>query len=158
MSRIINTARSVEPPSPPEEGRTPQIGRRPKVGAVVLAIYNALLQDGELYGGQLVSRSGFPTGSVYPALARLKAAGVVKVQEGVATEVDGRALRRKTYSLTDEGRSWARNELQRLGFGVPALNPSPRDPLSRDSEPSGESSVPDLSRSELIYAGRRHAG
>jgi PadR family transcriptional regulator len=71
------------------------------------ALLLAVLESGALHGYAIIealrARSGgtfdLPGGTVYPALRRLEAAGLV---EGAWSEVGGR--RRRTYRLTDRGR------------------------------------------------------
>ncbi len=68
----------------------------------------AVLEPGELHGYAVIEalkqRSGgqiaLPTGTVYPALHRLEAAGLVK---GAWSQADGR--RRRSYTLTRAGRA-----------------------------------------------------
>lgn len=66
----------------------------------------ALLRDRELYGVELAQRLNAlgliaGEGSLYPLLARLRAAGLVAYR----TEVASRGRPRQYYSLTDDGRA-----------------------------------------------------
>ncbi|MDY7100907.1 MAG: helix-turn-helix transcriptional regulator [Actinomycetota bacterium] len=91
-----------------------------------------LLRDRSAYGAQIIEETGFPSGSVYPALARLHAAGLLVAEDDpddVRQLTDGRAKRRRSYRLTEIGRSVATSELHRLGIEVPqratAAQPAP---------------------------------
>lgn len=66
----------------------------------------AAVRDGVSYGLDLVTRTGMPSGTVYPTLARLKGRGLVTArwEDQRAAEREGRP-RRRYYQLTDEGRA-----------------------------------------------------
>jgi PadR family transcriptional regulator PadR len=84
------------------DGRLSQLRK----GVVELAIL-ALLQRGEVYGGEIVERlSAYPglaisTGTVYPLLSRLKKAGLI----GSSWRESPVGPPRKYYRLTAAGRA-----------------------------------------------------
>lgn len=66
------------------------------------------------YGYELMQSSGFPSGKLYPILARLEAAGwLTKEVEDVDPSVVGRPARRM-YQLSPDGTQAARLELAAL--------------------------------------------
>lgn len=66
------------------------------------------------YGYELMQLTGFPSGKLYPLLARLERAGwLIKEIEDVDPAAAGRPARR-LYRLSDEGAQAARYELARL--------------------------------------------
>lgn len=64
----------------------------------------AALRDGEAYGLDLVARTGMPSGTVYPTLARLKRSGLVvaRWEDQRLAEREGRP-RRRYYELSADG-------------------------------------------------------
>jgi DNA-binding PadR family transcriptional regulator len=64
----------------------------------------AAVRDGDAYGLDLVARTGLPSGTVYPTLARLKRSGLVVAhwEDQRVAERDGRP-RRRYYELSVEG-------------------------------------------------------
>lgn len=64
----------------------------------------AAIRDGTSYGLDLVTRTGMPSGTVYPTLARLKRSGLVEArwEDQRIAEREGRP-RRRYYSLTRDG-------------------------------------------------------
>lgn len=64
----------------------------------------------ELWGLQIASVSGRPTGTVYPLLERLE------LERFVSSRWDDDSVRsgprRRLYSMTDKGRDWADMQLQ----------------------------------------------
>ena len=64
----------------------------------------AALRDGATYGLELVTRTGLPSGTVYPTLSRLKKGGLVRTrwEDQRHAEREGRP-RRRYYSVTAEG-------------------------------------------------------
>jgi len=66
----------------------------------------AAVRDGVSYGLDIVTRTGMPSGTVYPTLGRLKARGLVTArwEDQRVAEREGRP-RRRYYELTHEGRS-----------------------------------------------------
>lgn len=67
--------------------------------------------DAHRYGLELMNATGFPSGTLYPVLARLERAGWIRSQrESIDPVAEGRPARRY-YRLTGEGRTAARCEL-----------------------------------------------
>ena len=64
----------------------------------------AAIRDGGAYGLDLVTRTGLPSGTVYPTLGRLKKSGLVRAhwEDQRTAEREGRP-RRRYYELTGEG-------------------------------------------------------
>lgn len=81
----------------------------------------AAIRDGSTYGLDLVTRTGMPSGTVYPTLARLKEAGLVEArwEDARVAEREGRP-RRRYYGVTTEG-------LSALADGVAAYRRFARD-------------------------------
>jgi DNA-binding PadR family transcriptional regulator len=87
----------------------------------------ALLQDGPRYGYQLKTEFEAATGGVWPlnvgqvytTLDRLERDGMVRIQEGAATNAQ------KVYEITDDGLA----EVGAWWQAVPADEPPPRDEL-----------------------------
>jgi PadR family transcriptional regulator, regulatory protein PadR len=66
------------------------------------------------YGYELMRLTGFPSGKLYPILARMQAAGwLVKEVEDIDPAAAGRPVRR-LYRLTSSGTETARIELAEL--------------------------------------------
>ncbi|MEZ4457450.1 MAG: PadR family transcriptional regulator [Gemmatimonadales bacterium] len=74
------------------------------------------------YGLDIVARTGLPTGTVYPALGRLKDAGLLTAHWEDQRDADreGRP-RRRYYRLTPAGRTALAEGAQRLGAMAAAL-------------------------------------
>jgi len=73
------------------------------LGITSLQILGAI-RDGVAYGLDIVTRTGMPSGTVYPTLGRLKKRGLVRAEwesQRIA-EREGRP-RRRYYSLTGAG-------------------------------------------------------
>ena len=82
-----------------------------RLTAALRAVLTALLAaDSETWGLRLVIETGYPTGTIYPLLARLERGGFVRSYWANGSERPG--ARRRLYSLTPTGRHWA---AQRLG-------------------------------------------
>jgi DNA-binding PadR family transcriptional regulator len=82
----------------------------------VATILRAFLEDPtrDRYGYDLMRETGFPSGKIYPLLARLLGTGWLTVsEESIDPAVAGRPARRG-YRLTDEGVRVARLELARI--------------------------------------------
>jgi PadR family transcriptional regulator len=64
----------------------------------------AAIRAGASYGLDLVTRTGMPSGTIYPTLARLKKSGLVlgRWEDQRVAEREGRP-RRRYYTLTAEG-------------------------------------------------------
>ena len=73
------------------------------LGITSLQILGAI-RGGVLYGLDIVTQTGMPSGTVYPTLARLKRSGLVKArwEDQRVAEREGRP-RRRYYELTGEG-------------------------------------------------------
>lgn len=65
----------------------------------------AAIRDGVSYGLDVVTRTGLPSGTVYPTLGRLKRRGLVTSQweDQRVAEREGRP-RRRYYELTSQGK------------------------------------------------------
>jgi len=61
-----------------------------------------------IWGLQLTKELGLPSGTVYPLLERLEREGFVVSQWD---SEQARGPRRRLYSITEEGRSWAGSRL-----------------------------------------------
>ena len=64
----------------------------------------AAIRDGVRYGLDIVTRTGLPSGTVYPSLGRLRKSGLVRAswEDQRVAEREGRP-RRRYYELTGEG-------------------------------------------------------
>jgi PadR family transcriptional regulator PadR len=73
------------------------------LGVTSLQILGAI-RDGISYGLDIVARTGMPSGTVYPTLARLKKSGLVKSQweDQRVADREGRP-RRRYYEVTSTG-------------------------------------------------------
>jgi DNA-binding PadR family transcriptional regulator len=88
----------------------------PQVTVSVAMVLRAFLDDPgrDRYGYDLMKETGFPSGKIYPLLARLLGAGwLAVVEEDIDPAAVGRPARRG-YRLTPEGIRVARLELARL--------------------------------------------
>lgn len=66
------------------------------------------------YGYGLMKTTGFASGKLYPILARLEQAGILrKTVEPIDPSVEARPARR-TYHITSDGLEFARHELAKL--------------------------------------------
>lgn len=84
------------------------------------------------YGYELMRLTGFPSGKLYPILARMQSAGwLVKEVEDIDPATAGRPARR-LYRLTSSGAEIARIELAELSG---QLRPPP--PVTRSARPGG---------------------
>jgi DNA-binding PadR family transcriptional regulator len=66
--------------------------------------------EGRLWGLQISSLTGRPTGTVYPLLERLETERFVT--SGWDDDESRPGPRRRLYSLTDSGRAWAHEQLK----------------------------------------------
>jgi PadR family transcriptional regulator, regulatory protein PadR len=81
--------------------------------AQVLRVFVADPSAGQ-YGYGLMKATGFPSGKLYPILARLERAGVLrKTIEAIDPAIEARPARR-VYNLTPDGLEFARHELAKL--------------------------------------------
>jgi len=86
------------------------------------------------YGYELMQLTGFPSGKLYPILARLAQEGwLVKEREDIDTAKEGRPAR-TMYRLSEHGAERARHELAvlREQFGALQSQPIPRPRLRPD--------------------------
>jgi PadR family transcriptional regulator, regulatory protein PadR len=66
------------------------------------------------YGYELMQRTGYPSGKLYPILARLEGVGwLIKETEDIDPAIEGRPARR-LYRLSEKGAQAARYELAKL--------------------------------------------
>lgn len=80
----------------------------PALRAVLECLSDA---ESEMWGLQISTRTGRPTGTIYPLLERLERAGYL--QSRWETDVDRTGPRRRLYSLLPAGRQWADGQLGR---------------------------------------------
>lgn len=82
----------------------------------------AAVQGGQAYGLDLITRTGLPAGTVYPTLARLRKARLVKArwEDQRKAEADGRP-RRRYYELTPEGEAQLAQGMERVAQASAAL-------------------------------------
>jgi PadR family transcriptional regulator PadR len=82
----------------------------------------------EMYGLQICTEAGLPSGTIHPILARLEGFGWLESHwEGADPRDEGRP-RRRYYRLTRAGAERARDALARASVpitGIPALRPRP---------------------------------
>lgn len=73
------------------------------LGITSLQILSAI-RDPKAYGLELVTRTGLPTGTIYPTLGRLKKRGLIRAswEDQRVAEREGRP-RRRYYELTADG-------------------------------------------------------
>ncbi len=73
------------------------------LGVTSLQILGSI-RDGVTYGLDIVTRTGMPSGTVYPTLGRLRKSGLVKArwEDQRVAEREGRP-RRRYYDLTGDG-------------------------------------------------------
>lgn len=103
------------------------MSRSPRITATVGAVLAVFLSEPETqrYGLELMRATGYPSGTLYPVLARLQDAGWVETQweDAALAQSTGRPARRY-YRLTPDGVVAARRavaELRRaLGLPGPA--------------------------------------
>ena len=96
-----------------------------RVTLAVATLLSAFLEDPAepRYGYELMCQTGFPSGKLYPILARLEAAGwLVKQLEHIDPAAAGRPARRH-YRLSGDGVAAARRELELVNV---RLQPGPR--------------------------------
>jgi len=84
-----------------------------RITVAVAQVLRVFLEDvlKPRYGYDLMKATSFPSGKLYPILARLTAAGwLVREDEDIDPAQEGRP-RRSTYNLTEQGIAAARREL-----------------------------------------------
>lgn len=77
----------------------------------------------EIYGFALVEVTGLPSGTIYPILRRLRAAGFVTVREAEVVDPRVGARLRRYYRLTAEGQRTARAATAQEAAGLRQLMP-----------------------------------
>jgi len=98
-----------------------------RVTVATARVLRAFLADAsqQRYGYDLMQETGFPSGKLYPILARLTHAGWLdRTREDIDPTAEGRPAR-YLYSLTEMGAASARHELAALAAQL-ALPPSPQ--------------------------------
>jgi PadR family transcriptional regulator, regulatory protein PadR len=96
-----------------------------RVTVAVAAVLRVFLEDCERsrYGYELMQVTGFPSGKLYPVLARLERAGwLAKEREPVDPVSAGRPARR-LYRISEEGIAAASRELALLSEQLRPLGP-----------------------------------
>ncbi|MGH3855353.1 MAG: PadR family transcriptional regulator [Pseudonocardiaceae bacterium] len=83
------------------------MGTRLRKTPTLLAALEALLALDRPYGQEVMERTGRPSGTIYPLLARLEREGWVTSQ-WESDELDERRPRRRYYTLTPTGEQHAR--------------------------------------------------
>jgi DNA-binding MarR family transcriptional regulator len=109
----------------------------PRITLPTAAVLRQMLQDpaGSFYGLALAEATSFPSGTIYPILARLEAAGWV---QSFWEQEDPAVLerpRRRMYQLTAAGAHAARDALTAAqeALGMPLIEvPSPLSPQGGD--------------------------
>jgi DNA-binding PadR family transcriptional regulator len=88
----------------------------------------AAVRDGNAYGLDIVTRTGLPSGTVYPTLGRLKRRGlmVARWEEQRVAEREGRP-RRRYYELSAEGARALAEGAARVAETAAALRPAPEE-------------------------------
>ena len=95
----------------------------PRMTLTVQLVLRALLAEPgrEMYGYEVVRAAGLASGTVYPILARLEAAGWAESErEKINPQAEGRPPRRY-YRLTAEGTAQAREAVARAATRLAAL-------------------------------------
>lgn len=96
-----------------------------RITLAVATVLRVFLDDlhAPTYGYDLMRQTGYPSGKLYPILARLVAAGwLIKQREDIDPTTAGRPVR-WWYRLSEEGVAAARHELAVLHQ---QLSPAPR--------------------------------
>jgi DNA-binding PadR family transcriptional regulator len=99
-----------------------------RVTIAVARVLRAFLDDAAKprYGYDLMRETGFPSGKLYPILARLQKAGWLDREREVIDPAVERRPARTLYRLSSAGATAARQELAVLAaeFGQPARQPA----------------------------------
>jgi DNA-binding PadR family transcriptional regulator len=73
------------------------------------------MSRGHRYGFELMRVTGLPSGTVYPILARLQAAGLVRSRWEAEEKAHGQSRpRRRYYEMTSEGESRLQDAVERI--------------------------------------------
>ncbi len=98
--------------------------RNRALGAATVAILKAI-QEGHRFGLDVMEATGFPSGTVYPTLARMEARDYLESEWESARDAkaEGRP-RRRYYRVTAEGARALNEALKRLGV-LTGVEPHP---------------------------------
>lgn len=85
----------------------------------------AAIRDGVAYGLDIVTRTGMPSGTVYPTLGRLRKSGLIssRWEDQRVADREGRP-RRRYYELTADGSRVLAEGVRRLTSVAAELNPA----------------------------------
>ena len=100
----------------------------PRMTLPTQLVLRALLAEPtrEMYGLQICSAAGLPSGTIHPILARLQGLGWLESRwEDTVPQEEGRP-RRRYYKLTEDGAERARIALAQATTSVTALGLRPR--------------------------------
>ncbi len=86
------------------------MGVRLRKTPAFLAVIGVLLHTDRPYGLEIIERTGLPSGTVYPMLARLEHEGWV-TSRWETSDPDARGPRKRIYEITVEGAEQARAAL-----------------------------------------------
>jgi PadR family transcriptional regulator len=100
----------------------------PRMTIPVQLVLRALLAEPtrEMYGLEICTAAGLPSGTIHPILARLQGLRWLESQwEDIKPEVEGRP-RRRYYKLTENGAEQARIALAQATTSITVLGLRPR--------------------------------
>jgi DNA-binding PadR family transcriptional regulator len=114
------------------------MARRRRLGSATLEVLQGIVA-GHSYGFEIITETGLPGGTVYPALVALERDGLVSSswEDPEVAREDGRPPRRY-YSVTSKGERILRWEVDRLR----RLSALVEDSVATDSEPSPAEPAP----------------
>jgi PadR family transcriptional regulator PadR len=76
--------------------------------SVALSLASAIILraigSGHCYGFQIMEATGLPSGTIYPALRRLEAAGLIRSDFDATTAVESQGPPRKYFRVTADGK------------------------------------------------------
>jgi PadR family transcriptional regulator len=101
---------------------------RPRMTIPVQLVLRALLDEPtqEMYGLQICTAAGLPSGTIHPILARFEALGWLESRWEDAVPQDEGRPRRRYYRLTQDGAERARIALAQATTTITALGLRPR--------------------------------
>jgi DNA-binding PadR family transcriptional regulator len=111
--------------------RLATMGGQVRITLQTLQVLRVLLDrpTGQHYGLEISRNARLPTGSIYPILIRLEAAGWVTSEwEEIDEAAEGRR-RRRYYRLTTDGAEWARHEVEKTQQSLFPPSDGPRAPF-----------------------------
>ncbi|MGH3693984.1 MAG: PadR family transcriptional regulator [Pseudonocardiaceae bacterium] len=114
------------------------MGQRIRITLQTLQVLKVLLDDpgGEHYGLEISRNAELPTGSIYPILARLEAAGwVTSAWENIDEAAEGRR-RRRYYRLSRNGVELARREVLEAQRSLSSASRRPQGRLNPGGAPA----------------------